>query len=150
MCWRFIRSFTGFGFVITILNLTQFLIIPRHRAQDFVLACGITSGAVFIFMCSKAVLDSIIIMSNPSDEQLRQAIDGVFNKYDVDKNNTLDESELKNVLNDAFTQLGATRGVNESDLKKFRSAVDKNNDGKVTKMELFEIFKKLALGGTSP
>ena len=85
-------------------------------------------------------------MSRPTDEQLRQAIDGVFNKYDVDKNNTLDEAELKKVLSDAFSQLGATRGVNESDIKKFRSAVDKNNDGKVTKVELFEIFKKLILG----
>ena len=27
-----------------------------------------------------------------SDEQLRQAIDAVFNKYDTDKSNTLDQS----------------------------------------------------------
>ena len=84
-------------------------------------------------------------MSKPSDQQLRQAIDGVFAKYDVDKSNTLDNNELRNVIADAFKQLGATRNVTDSDLKKFVGAVDKNNDGKITKVELFEIFKKIAL-----
>ena len=84
-------------------------------------------------------------MSKPTDEQLRQAIDGVFSKYDKDKSNTLDYGELKDVITDAFKQLGATRNVNEADVKKFVGAVDKNNDGKITKMELFEIFKKIAI-----
>lgn len=84
-------------------------------------------------------------MSKPSDEQLRQAIDAVFVKYDADKNNTLDYGELKNVISDAFKQLGATRNVTDNDVKKFVGAVDKNSDGKVTKMELFEIFKKIAM-----
>lgn len=83
-------------------------------------------------------------MSSPSDDQLREAINAVFNKYDVDKSNTLDQGELRNVVADAFKQLGSTRSVNETDIKKFIGAVDKNSDGKVTKMELFEIFKKIA------
>lgn len=29
-------------------------------------------------------------MSKPSDEQLRQAIDGIFDKYDADKSGTLE------------------------------------------------------------
>jgi hypothetical protein len=29
-------------------------------------------------------------MSKPSDEQLRQAIDGIFDKYDTDKSGTLE------------------------------------------------------------
>ena len=51
------------------------------------------------------------------------------------------------MITDAFKQLGATRSVSEADVKKFVGAVDKNNDGKVTKAELFEIFKKIALLG---
>lgn len=82
-------------------------------------------------------------MTKPTDDQLRQAIDAVFNKYDVDKSNTLDLNELRDVITDAFKQLGATRAVNESDVKKFIGAVDKNNDQKITKLELFEIFKKI-------
>lgn len=83
-------------------------------------------------------------MSGPSDEQLRQAIDGVFTKYDVDKSNTLDNNELRNVITDAFKQLGQTRSVSDADVKKFVGAVDKNSDGKITKAQLFEIFKKIA------
>jgi hypothetical protein len=29
-------------------------------------------------------------MSKPSDDQLRQAIDGIFHKYDADKSGTLE------------------------------------------------------------
>jgi hypothetical protein len=29
-------------------------------------------------------------MSKPSDDQLRQAIDGIFDKYDTDKSGTLE------------------------------------------------------------
>lgn len=73
-------------------------------------------------------------MSKPSEDQLRQAIDAVFNKYDTDKSNTLDNSELKNVIRDAFGHLGANRDVTDQDIKKFLGAVDRNNDGKVTKI----------------
>lgn len=31
-------------------------------------------------------------MSKPSDDQLRQAIDAIFNKYDVDKSGTLEDN----------------------------------------------------------
>lgn len=83
-------------------------------------------------------------MSKPTDDQLRQAIDAVFQKYDVDKSNTLDLNELKGVISDAFKQLGANRSVEMADVKKFINAVDKNNDQKITKLELFEIFKKIS------
>lgn len=50
-------------------------------------------------------------MSKPTDDQLRQAIDAVFQKYDVDKSNTLDINELKGVIGEAFKALGAKRSV---------------------------------------
>ena len=31
-------------------------------------------------------------MSKPSDEQLRQAIDAIFNKYDTDHSGTLEDN----------------------------------------------------------
>lgn len=82
-------------------------------------------------------------MTTAGDDQLRMAINAVFDKYDVDKSQTLDFAEVKNVVADAFKQLGATRAVTDDDVKKFVGAVDKNHDYKITKVELFEIFKRL-------
>lgn len=45
----------------------------------------------------------------PSDEQLRQAIDAIFNKYDTDKSGTLEDNEIFNLINDAFKSLGRNR-----------------------------------------
>lgn len=83
--------------------------------------------------------------SKRNDEQLRCAINGVFDKYDKDHSNTLDQSELKNVINDVFDQLKIPRKVKESDMSKFMTTVDKNSDGMVTRFELYEIFKKIGM-----
>lgn len=82
-------------------------------------------------------------MSAPSDKQLKEAINVVFDKYDVDKSGTLDFSEVKNVISDAFKQIGTTRTVTNEDVKKLIGAVDKDNDFKITKSELLQIFKML-------
>ena len=79
----------------------------------------------------------------PSDEQLRLAIDAIFTKYDKDMSGTLDYSEVKCVINDSFKNMGTSRPVNDDDVKKFLGAVDQNNDGKITKQELFSIFKRI-------
>jgi hypothetical protein len=48
-------------------------------------------------------------MSKPSDDQLRMAIDAIFNKYDTDKSGTLEAEEIFNLINDAFKSLGRNR-----------------------------------------
>ena len=52
-------------------------------------------------------------MSKPSDDQLRQAIDAIFNKYDTDQSGTLEDNEIFNLINDAFKSLGRTRNVSK-------------------------------------
>lgn len=47
--------------------------------------------------------------SKPSDDQLRQAIDAIFNKYDSDKSGTLEGNEIFCLINDAFKSLGRNR-----------------------------------------
>lgn len=79
----------------------------------------------------------------PSDEQLRQAIDAIFNKYDTDKSGTLEEEEIFNLIRDAFKSLGRNREVSPQEVNQFITAIDKNSDGKISKTELFEILKKL-------
>ena len=75
-------------------------------------------------------------MSIPNEQEIGDSIDAIFDKYDVDKSKTLDFPEIRNVLTDAFQQLGATRSVTDDDVKKLIGAVDKNHDYKITKQEL--------------
>jgi Ca2+-binding EF-hand superfamily protein len=85
--------------------------------------------------------------SKPSDDQLRQAIDSIFNKYDTDKSGTLEGNEIFSLINDAFKSLGRNRDVKNEEVTQFVKAIDKNGDGKISKPELFEILKKLINGG---
>ena len=52
-------------------------------------------------------------MSKPSDDQIRQAIDAIFNKYDTDKSGTLKGNEIFDLINDAFKSLGRNRKVSK-------------------------------------
>lgn len=79
----------------------------------------------------------------PTDDQLRQAIDAIFNKYDTDHSGTLEQNEIFQLINDAFKSLGRNREVSVQEVNQFISAIDKNGDGKIAKPELFEILKKL-------
>lgn len=79
----------------------------------------------------------------PTDDQLRQAINSIFQKYDVDRSNSLDYMEIKQVINDAFRNMNSGRSVTDEDVKKFVGAVDQNSDGKISPQELFNIFKKI-------
>ncbi len=78
-----------------------------------------------------------------TDDQLRQAIDAIFNKYDKDLNGTLQEQEVFALINDAFKSLGRNRTVSKAEVDQFISSIDKNGDGRIAKPELFEILKKL-------
>jgi Ca2+-binding EF-hand superfamily protein len=82
-----------------------------------------------------------------SDEDLRTAVNAVFDAYDKDKSGTLDLEEVRSLINDALKHMGQQREVTKNEVDQFISAVDKNNDGKIAKPELFEIFKKVISSG---
>jgi hypothetical protein len=46
-----------------------------------------------------------------SDQQLRDAVDAVFNKYDTDKSNSLDANEVCNLINDALAHMKSNKKV---------------------------------------
>jgi Ca2+-binding EF-hand superfamily protein len=73
-------------------------------------------------------------MSKPSEEQLAKAIDAIFNKYDVDKSGTLEGNEIFSLINDAFKSLGRNRSVKAEEVSQFVKAIDKNGDGKISKI----------------
>lgn len=71
--------------------------------------------------------------SKPSDEQLRQAIDAIFNKYDADNSGTLEDKEIFCLISDAFKSLGRNKEVGAQQVTQFIAAIDKNGDGKIAK-----------------
>ena len=78
-----------------------------------------------------------------TDDQIRQAVDAVFDKFDTDKNGSLDANETRNLINTALTSMNAGRQVSEQEVAQFMGAVDSSKDGKIQKPELFEIFKRV-------
>lgn len=81
-----------------------------------------------------------------SDDDLRNAVNAVFDSYDKDKSGTLEADEITVLINDALKHMGQGRSVTQAEVQQFISAVDKNSDGKVAKPELFEIFKRVVSG----
>ena len=81
-----------------------------------------------------------------SDDDLRNAVNAVFDAYDKDKSGTLESEEVRSLINDALKHMGQNREVTKAEVDQFVSAVDKNSDGKIAKPELFEIFKKVISG----
>ena len=78
-----------------------------------------------------------------SDDDLRNAVNAVFDAYDKDKSGTLESNEITLLINDALKHMGQNRQVTQQEVNQFIQAVDKNSDGKIAKPELFEIFKKV-------
>ena len=78
-----------------------------------------------------------------SEDDLRNAVNAVFDAYDTDKSGTLESNEITKLINDALKHMGQNRQVSQAEVNQFIAAVDKNSDGKVAKGELFEIFKKV-------
>ena len=79
-----------------------------------------------------------------TDDQLRQAVDAVFNQFDADKSGFLDSNEVMALINTALQHMKANRQASQKEVNDLVTAVDKNGDGKIAKPELFEIFERVA------
>lgn len=79
-----------------------------------------------------------------TEEQLRAAVDAVFSQFDKDNSGTLEIAEVTELINAALNNMKAQRKATPEEVKGLINAVDKNNDGKIAKPELLEIFKKVA------
>lgn len=76
-------------------------------------------------------------MTTPSDATLQQYIDQVFNQFDHDRSGTLELTELANFFNSVFQAMGDPTRFNEMQARQALQAIDRNSDGRATKMELF-------------
>ena len=79
-----------------------------------------------------------------TDQQLKDAVDAVFSQFDKDGSQSLDTTEVTALINAALSQMNAGRQATSQEVQGLINAVDKNNDGKIAKPELFEIFKRVA------
>lgn len=79
-----------------------------------------------------------------SDEQLRQAVDAVFDKFDTDHSGSLDPQEVHKLINAALSHCGKPE-ISQEKCMDFIAQVDSSGNRKIEKMELYVIFKK-ALG----
>lgn len=82
-------------------------------------------------------------MNNLSDIMLRQYIDQIFNRYDYNRNGTLDPQELHTFLSDLFQMCGMPRYVSYQEAYMALMQMDSNHDGQVNKYELFNLFKHM-------
>jgi Ca2+-binding EF-hand superfamily protein len=71
--------------------------------------------------------------SKSSDGQLRRAVENIFSKYDADKSETLEGTEVIKLISDAFKSLGRNKPASAEEIALFLKAVDKNGDGKISK-----------------
>lgn len=78
-----------------------------------------------------------------SEQDLKKAVDAVFSSYDTDKSGTLETNEVMTLIRDALKQMKQQRQVTEKEVNEFIAQVDKNNDNKINKEELYFIFKKV-------
>lgn len=79
-----------------------------------------------------------------TEDQLRQAVDQVFNNYDKDNSGFLDVSEVTALINDALKHMNAGRQATQDEVKKLLDTIDESKDQKVSKNELLVVFKKVA------
>jgi Ca2+-binding EF-hand superfamily protein len=54
---------------------------------------------------------------------------------------------VTNLINDALKQMKQKKKVTEEEVNQFIRSVDTDNDAKINKKELFEIFKKVITNG---
>jgi Ca2+-binding EF-hand superfamily protein len=79
-----------------------------------------------------------------SDQQLKDAVNAVFQQFDKDNSGTLDSGEVLNLINAALKHMKANRLATEAEVQALIAKVDKNGDKKVNKDELLEIFKQVS------
>ena len=74
---------------------------------------------------------------------LKTYINNIFSRYDTDNSGTLDSHEMTFFFNDLFKALNINQTITHQDSQNAIRSIDQNNDGSVSKEELFVAFKAM-------
>ena len=72
--------------------------------------------------------------------EIREAVDKIFDQYDTDRNSSLDFNESKGFLTD-FCLMMNIQDDKEEMMKKIFINCDKNQDGILSKEEIYEMIE---------
>ena len=75
----------------------------------------------------------------PSQNELETIVKKAFELYDADNSGFLEKDEIKKLLNDACSELGAPP-ITDAQLDEVIKTVDDNDDGKFSFDELYKII----------
>ena len=67
------------------------------------------------------------------EDRLRQAVDEVFRKYDINEDSRLENFEVYNLFTDTLEYLGKRRIITTVEVKEFIEYADLNKDNKIDK-----------------
>ena len=77
-------------------------------------------------------------------QELNDIVKQYFTWLDKDNSGFLERNEIATICRDMYTEVGAPNQFNESGFETAFKKLDRNNDGKVSYMELFDFFKMCA------
>ena len=78
-----------------------------------------------------------------TDDQIRNAVIGLFKKYDRDNSGYVEGNEIYQMFNDLGRELSFKKNYSNQDIDNILKSIDRNQDGRVTKDELFLAMKKI-------
>lgn len=78
-----------------------------------------------------------------TDDQIRAAVISLFKKYDKDNSGYVESAEVNNMCNDLAKELGSKQQYSPNQINSILSTLDRNQDGRVTKDELYVLMRKL-------
>lgn len=78
-----------------------------------------------------------------TDDQIRAAVISLFKKYDKDNSGYVESAEVNNMCNDLAKELGSKQQYSPNQINSVLSTLDRNQDGRVTKDELYILMRKL-------
>ena len=81
--------------------------------------------------------------NNNLDQRLQQGVDTVFMKYDQNRTNQLEGQEFFYAYRDLCLNMGIAPPQSQQEVWQAVQQCDQNRDGRVNKMEMFMLFKRI-------
>lgn len=77
-----------------------------------------------------------------TDQQIKQYVDNIFNKYDKDRSYTLDLQELSEFINDLLLARGSITLANAQQINNSMRALNPHGGDEMTKQTLYTTIQK--------